>query len=356
MLSSPAKRRKTSPAAAVAVDASETTQRPLNGNSRPASFQSPTRASLARSHHDVPSRVLSRSPTRSPQRPASKGSQSGQNQQTEERVFGLRDRKALRPSLTLSGSPFKGPRLSGGLHALSSRRRSSGIPAFAAPPRRVSRKIRPSDLVPGAPKVPESNSSPRAHANTPDDQLTSELGAATRETEADWVLEPPVLEEEYGEPDLPPTPTELGLEKAPERPKGLLSSSPSSRREKRRRRRAREEFKSSPLRPGGGQTTRVGETLSMARPTSDQDEVPDAVRKRQTLKDELSAQLQQLKHEVSQLEHWAQRSERPDDFPEPDEEAISKLMYVSRNDRVLMDRANLQKFFTNDQKSVLCTA
>lgn len=338
MLSSPAKRRKTSPTTAVAVDASETTQRPLNDDSRPPSFQAPTRASLARSHPAVLSRVLSRSPTESPQRPPNKGSQS---QQTEERVFGLRDRKALRPSLTLSGSPIKGSRLSSGLSAFSPRRRSSGIQAFAAPPRRVSRRIRPSDLLPGAPNVQESDTA------TPDRQLTSELGSATREAEANWALEPPLVQEEYEEPDLPPTPTELGLAKAPGRRKGLLSSSPSSRHEKWRRR-VREGFKSSPLRPRGKQATREEGGLSTAGPTSDQDGVTDRVRKRRVLREELSAQLHRLKHEVARLEDWAQRSERPDDFPEPDEEAINQLMYVSRCDEASTDSADFPKLFTND--------
>ncbi|KAL1963273.1 hypothetical protein VTN77DRAFT_8496 [Rasamsonia byssochlamydoides] len=298
MSASPAKRRKTSPTTAVPIDAPESTQADSTAQDVPVpppvshrpSFQSPTRASLARSNPEILSHVFNRSPTRSPQRPTN---------ESEERVFGLRDRKALRPSLTAAGSP-------GGFLALSPRRRSGAIQAFAAPPRRVSRRIE----IPNVDGTQEQNVSTPVHSNTPDEQLASELDSATRESEARNPSVPPLLQEEYGEPELPPTPTELGLEKRPERPKGLLSS-PSSRKHRR-----------EGLRPS---TLRLDQVQLSSENNQSEDDMPEVVRKKQKLRDELAEQLERLKSEVAQLESWAQRTERLDD-PEPDVEAVRNLI------------------------------
>jgi hypothetical protein len=56
-----------------------------------------------------------------------------------------------------------------------------------------------------------------------------------------------------------------------------------------------------------------------------QEEVPEAVRKKQELRGELAAQLERLKADVARLETWA-RTEPP--WGEPDTEAVGKLMLV----------------------------
>jgi len=55
----------------------------------------------------------------------------------------------------------------------------------------------------------------------------------------------PIEQDEDGEPRLPSTPSQLGLESPPEKPKGLLFSSPS----RRPRRKDKPSTKSSPLKP-----------------------------------------------------------------------------------------------------------
>lgn len=303
MASSPAKRRKTSPTTAVPIDAPETTQEDSAQDARPAvthrtSFQSPTRASMARSHPEVLAHALNRSPSRSPQRPSN---------ETGERVFGLRGRKALRPSLTAAGSP--------GFSILSPRRRSGAIQAFAAPPRRVSRRIEVPDAeTDAARRTQEQNvSTPFRRNISPDEQLASELDSATREAETHYPQASSLLQEEDGEPDLPTIPTELGLEKRPERPRGLLSS-PSARKSRR-----------EGLRPS---TLRLGHVELSPEDNTSQDDTPEEVRQKQKQRDELAAQLERLKAEVAQLESWAQRTERPFDAPEPDADAVRNLMLV----------------------------
>ncbi|KKA22044.1 hypothetical protein T310_3934 [Rasamsonia emersonii CBS 393.64] len=253
---------------------------------------------MARSHPEVLAHALNRSPSRSPQRPSN---------QTEERVFGLRDRKALRPSLTAAGSP--------GFSILSPRRRSGTIQAFAAPPRRVSRRIEVPDAeTDAARRTQEQNVSTPVRRNSPDEQLAAELDSATRETETRNPSASSLLQED-GEPDLPPTPTELGLEKRPERPRGLLSS-PSAHYEKRKNRR-------EGLRPS---TLRLGHVELSPEDNKSQDDTPEEVRQKQKQRDELAAQLERLKAEVVQLESWAQRTERPFDGPEPDADAVRNLI------------------------------
>jgi hypothetical protein len=146
----------------------------------------------------------------------------------------------------------------------------------------------------------------------PEGQLASELGSATRDPEAQDIPESSLLQEE-GEPDLPPTPAQLGLGTQLDRPKDLLSS-PSRHYEKRRG----HELESSPLEPNNVQP--------LVEENNNLDDVPEAVKKKRVVKRDLSAKLRQLKNDIAQLESWAQRSERPDDHSKPDAESVNKLM------------------------------
>lgn len=305
MFSSPAKRRKTSET--TAVDASQTNQ-----DDQPApSFQQPTISSLARRGSDI-STHLNRSPTRSPQRPTSRGSQPGRKV-PESRVFGLRDRKALRPSLG-SASPS--------VSQFSPRRRSGGVQAFAIPPRRVSKRIAPSDLTFGSPAT--KTQAPEPQDNTPEDQLASGLADAVGEAD-DAEPIPFISYDGADEPDLPPTPTQLGIEPAPGGQKGLMSSSPSTRLERRTRRRLADPVKSSPLKFKGADEVEA-EDLSGTALALDGPLLPEAVLKKQNTKRELSAELQRLKDDIGKLNDWNEKLNRPGGVLESED--FSRLMYV----------------------------
>ena len=228
-------------------------------------------------------------------------SQEEKRHDNGERVFRLRDRKALRPSPAASrGATKKSP----GSVILSPTRKPSGIEAFTARFHKVSKRIGSSNQAePEAQIIPEDDSR--------EEQLASELDSTTRDPEAQDIPTLPLLREE-GEPDLPPTPVQLSLGTQPDRPKDRLSS-PSRQYEKRKG----YELESSPLKPNDEQPL-VGD--------SDLDDVSEAVKKKRAEKIDLSAELQQLKDEIAQLESWAQRSERPEDYLKPDAESVNKLM------------------------------
>ncbi|OKL62484.1 hypothetical protein UA08_02711 [Talaromyces atroroseus] len=290
----PAKRRKTSPSTAAPVDATAAGDVSANSHllqspvTHRQSFQSPTRASLARSNPEVLAHVLSRSPTRSPQRqPVSRSSRGN-----PERPLGLRDRKALRPSLTneMSSPPRQ--------TIQSPRRGPLAAQAFAAPPRRVSRRLETptqgGDIGSGgAPTTPLNNF---MRGSDPDEQLASELNSATRELENSGLLAPSVLPDDSLEPELPPTPTQLGRKRMP----GKDLSGP--------------------------RTLHAAETTLRSEP---EPEEPD-VQKRKNVKRELLAQLDQLKTDVAELEKWTDRAKRSLDKPQPDPEAVASLMSTDR--------------------------
>lgn len=148
------------------------------------------------------------------------------------------------------------------------------------------------------------------------------MANAARSQEERRTSEPRSSEGDNEEPELPPTPTELGLEKAPERPRGLLSSSPSRLRQKRR---LSEPVGSSPLkhvtRPSGPEQEYATTGLKL-----DWGAAPGEVSERERQKEELTARLRQLKDEVAELEKWAKRSENPDAYLEDSNDETRKLM------------------------------
>ena len=300
---SPPKRRKTSETTSVDIEISESLidHNETRSPGRP-SFQSPTRSSLAKSHPEVFQRALSRSPSR---QPASQETQNDRPEQSISRSFGLRDRKALRPSLSGTSSPLKPLRKSGHAPTLSPSKSPSGIQSLSKPPRRLSGKILPTDFAFGSPVRKLKPSSEQGPSNTPEVQLAPALGSAAM-TEAGKMSEDlygdnGVVDDDPLEPDLPPTPTQLGLEKAPDRPRGMLSSSPSTRHGKPTGRRTVDLFHGSPLK-----------TLRLY-PDADEDPIQDlppdetsahALEKRQT-RQSLLLELERLKDEVSNLTRWA---------------------------------------------------
>ncbi|KAK2760311.1 hypothetical protein FQN54_002379 [Arachnomyces sp. PD_36] len=329
MFSSSPKRRKTSPSTAVPVDASNTNQRPESRDSRHsptkrASFQSPTKSSLARSHPDVLSRVLSRSPEKTARKRSGSGvGGDGGPDSIERRAFGLRDRKALRPSLSGPVDVPSGAEGSGATAGDYRRRESST--GFVAPPRRLSRpSTERSSRQPS--EARERSARPSSRSRNPEEQPTE----STYDQGPDTAPDPAYLPaEELGEPDLPPTPTELGLQPRPVRPQGLLSSSPSTRKEKRNRKQGFGST-SSPLKPRV--TKSIGDKRIRQPPTeltfeNDQgfERVPESVKTARRLRDELSAQLRRLKKDIAILEKETQRIERPSDYPRPSRAAVEQL-------------------------------
>lgn len=313
MLSSPPKRRKIS--GTTSIDASQTEQQPFNRGGRAGShdlpsFQSPTKASLARSSRDS---LLheNRSPTRSPWRPGN-SNQDGQQARDEGQVPGLRDRKALRRSLG-SVSPMSAFRF-------SPRKSPGKIQAFAVPPRRVSRRIMPPDLAFGSPTAMRNKVPEPTRTGTP--ELPGFDGAAdVGDPKMDFFPS----NEALGEPDLPPTPTQLGMMRPQGRAKGLTSSSPSARQATRARRRSVDTLKPRALdvkrvRDGGKQGD-LSEGLSLGQPL-----FPEAVLKKQKLKKALSAEMQKLKDEIEELRSLTEKLHDTDTKPEPTTEDFNKLM------------------------------
>lgn len=310
IMNSPPKRRKSSNASGGDAGVSQPEAFLATKPSRRPSFQSPTRSSLAKSHPDVLERALSRSPSRRPESRGSKGEKSGSN------PVGLRGRKALRPSLSATSSPLKAPQMSGNAPLLSPSRRPSGVQSFTKPPRRLSRKIVPSDFFFGTPTRKQTQPTEEDLSNTPEGQLAQELGSATRETATEDPIDTDLggfMDDNDMEPELPPTPTQLGLEKAPDRPRALLSSSPTSRYEKRMKRKATDTLQGSPLK-GLRFQPRDPEELSISDTSSMDGELSAAALEKRKLRKSLTAELQRLKDDVAELTEWTGKLESDADL------------------------------------------
>ncbi|KAL4932269.1 uncharacterized protein BDV17DRAFT_191891 [Aspergillus undulatus] len=288
--------------------------------SRP-SFQAPTKASLARSHPEVLERALSRSPTRN----ARRGSQDDKQKDAEARAFGLRDRKALRPSITLTASPSNS--LNQGSQSPFASRRSSGLGAFAAPPRRVSKRISASDFFFQSPIVSQETRMEASLENTPEGQLASELGSATG-ADMSGDMDGPSLHDgdAFEEPDLPPTPTQLGLEPPPGRPKGLLSSSPSKQPARRGKRRATGVLESSPSKLRTVDYGTGPEDLTEYVATMNDPLCTGSVIKKRRVRRELAADLESLKRDIAKLEGFCEKIEQESEDIEPHLNDLSSLL------------------------------
>ena len=304
MDSTPSKKRKTSATTSVPVDAS---QPPLSA-SRPA-YMSPTKSSLARFNPNV----------------LSKASEFGSRRESE----GRRSSSPLKLNPTplrggqssrLSASPTRAPSSSPSQQL----RTEAGL---SAPPRRISRipgvipQLSATDV---RQDVPATEVSRRDAANEEERSLIQEeklaqaVRRSARRTRGNRLSLVRAEEEQSQdkEPDLPPTPEQLGLEQRPEKPKGLLSSSPS----KRVANGGREGLGSSPLRPRevtqiqqrvkDRQNERVKETgqANAEIPEDDAEEDPELARRREIL-EQLSTQLESLRQDVSTLENEVTRSQ-----------------------------------------------
>ncbi|KAL4937396.1 hypothetical protein BDV06DRAFT_202990 [Aspergillus oleicola] len=294
---------------------------PRRSPSRP-SFQAPTKASLARSHPEILERALSRSPSRN----ARRASQDEKQKDAEARAFGLRDRKALRPSITLTASPSNSLNR-GSQSPFNARRRSSGLAAFAAPPRRVSKRIRASDLIFQSPTASQGTRVEASLENTPEGQLASELGSATG-ADMSGDMDGPSLHDgdAFDEPDLPPTPTQLGLESPPGRPRGLLSSSPTAQHAKWGKRRAAGDLENSPSKLRTVDFGTEAEDLTEHVATMNDPLFPESVVKKRKLRRELSTDLSSLKRDIARLEGFCEKLDQEGEDIEAHLDDISSLL------------------------------
>lgn len=247
-------------------------------------------------------------------------------------------RKAMRPSLGPS-SPLKAPRMSGGATLLSSpTRRASGIEAFAKPPRRMSTKrINPTDFFFGSPRP----TPPPAEEETPEGQLAQELGSATKQdidpTNIETMGMDGTFDDDPLEPEFPPTPTQLGREKAPDRPRGLMSSSPSMRHEKHLKRRATDVLHGSPLKSTRFQDPTTEENENPFAADYLDDGLSVAAIKKQSSRKKLAAELQRLKNDVADLTKWTAEIESGGNI-EQDSRELNKFLTMLTEESSYINR------------------
>jgi len=359
--SSPSKRRKTSPTTSVAVDAPSLIPGRNGEATTPsrASFLSPTKASLARFNPGLLPRP--RSAGIGAQRPGSQGNGVSGQDPTPRRprsahgggswingsggpskpAIPARDKDGEAEALTKppmgkagTASPGRTTRpLRGGLSAAP--RRRSRTPGQASSPEKVTKPTK--ELLIAASPPEAANETQDVAQKTIDGQLEQELqGSAERRS-----ARLPQAHEgaDQGEPELPPTPTQLGLEAPPEPPKGLLNS--PSRRPKRKKSSG---VQSSPLKPRDPppeitskkprrSSTRIkGMMKQPDKETEAKVEEPSGeVLQKQRTRDELRRQLQKLQADVALCEQEIERDHESDNLPAPDEDTVSRLMYVNHS-------------------------
>ncbi|MCJ1405759.1 hypothetical protein MMC11_008989 [Xylographa trunciseda] len=328
METSPSKRRKLSPA--TSVNASSYQTQPVHENNvsprtpRQASFLSPTKASLARYNPSLlPGPKSAGEATQGSER-ASRVAYKQHGEKPGRPSNGLNP-VALR-STTPTSSPDKLPArpqastTSVDMDSISLRREM-----FDEPRRRSRTPGRESSLakvlpILSAPVIPASPPRPAQAVegeveDTVSQQLELEFQAkATPLRQNDLASRPQdhiEQEKQDGEPELPLTPTQLGLEVPPQPPKGLFYSSPS----RRSGRRIGSSIKSSPLKPHDPPRTDDGHGLIVERSSATNDATKARARAvraqnesetiaRKTL-DQLLLRYQQLNNDVVQMEEEA---------------------------------------------------
>jgi hypothetical protein len=332
MFSSPAKRRKLSPISTDAFNAvpSEETAARQSGQTTPrsrrASYQSPTKASLSRFNPGLIPRSGSRSPEK--QRVDAVG-----NAETADADETRRKRVALFERLA-PASDTKENEQPRSENAVSEEDMVKQGTTISHPPRRRSLSPVKFDPRPAAVSLPRGSMNYESRQQAQESDNTSTTNEAPPH-QADRMSRTgaPVVPMDEGEPELPPTPVELGWEAQAPPPSGILSSSPSSRSTRRKKRKASEGVKSSPLKPrdqrpdSQAQMDVDGVPLRSLRPK--QPEFSEEVLKKQRLRDELAAQLERLKGEVEMLEKEVRGDSEGNDLFEDGEDREKELMYVS---------------------------
>ncbi|KAI9827842.1 MAG: hypothetical protein M1832_004331 [Thelocarpon impressellum] len=367
MESQPAKRRKTSPTTSVPVDAPTT---PPRGTPRRASFLSPTRASLARFNPTLLPRPASVGPGET-KRPASR----------DGAPLGLRA-----PSLPPPASaPFEEVTVSRRGSAVGPTTPSGGgglaTPApgtVTSLPRRTARSTAASGGMASSPRRPPRSSSPSKGAvapsvepigSDPSAQLAQDVAAAassrgdesggqtqTRDERRGGTRRSarlsgdrpasssPMVVGDDGEPELPPTPTQLGLpDPVMSRAPAGLFNSPGKR--PRRRRGLGGKAMSSPLKgstKGEKQPTRT----RAGKAAGDQAEA-EASRTKQLLLDQLQAELRGLREDIQRREFELAAASGREDSAEAEAETEDLIaLLISSNDESTLPPPSQSKAFS----------
>jgi hypothetical protein len=327
MSHSSAKRRKLDTSQLQGVDAcSENNGQPTTPTR--ASYLSPTKSSLARSHPHLVTRSTRRSATE-PRGKALLGEVLGGRSQTSQNNT-TASQTAQAPGVNGRHDPDLGP-----VNPVSSQ--MNGSTATTADvtehQRQPLRERQPAqERTRGGSASSEEPASPMILP-----KLVSRKEASARSTRG-----------HTGEPELPPTPVQLGLSEAPERPRGLGSSSSPrgskmSTGSRRRRRRSGGPATSSPLktkaRPpfqpevdGNGEVDEDAQEASEseAEQANHQDEEDSTeMRKQRSTLESLRKELEQLKSENQQL----QEAIGSDD---PSEETLAMLRRSATEDGSLL--------------------
>ena len=309
-----------------------------------ASYMSPTKASLARFNPDLLQRPRSAG-ARSPER-----SLNLQNPVASPRRLNpipLRPATPTRPIERPAGSPVRAGGVSptrrtqsiGGGLAMPARRQSRSPEKLSAPTAIMGargeggaggggREVRPS-------KTTQQMGAPAVGSKSATEDLLSKISPAQTKAQRGQQYRgknPPRTEPK--EPELPPTPEELGLQPQPERPQGLLSSSPSHRAAQRRA-----AAKSSPLKPrgvtavqsqGGGESRgpvprRIQDAAVVLQQEQDDADDPER-RKQRELLAQLSNQLQAIQSDIQVLEQAVERNREAGPGTELGEEEARRLL------------------------------
>lgn len=266
MDSAPSKRRKTSPTSSVGVsdDNTHLFHNAQNDEYRPgrrASYMSPTKASLARFN---PGLLPPTGPT-PPRRRGSSGSQvalrNGLSAGPANHGLGAGRAKLAEPT-SLGIKEILGP----GLEKEVSRHELGTVEAETTPFKRTNpnivndiRAFPPEEMREGNEEVVATLNTEHVNLDSNEDRVQlhqSDKASPVLPIDQSHTPSTPSRQghrgllsgaglDEDGEPSLPSTPIQLGLEKPPEPPKGLLSMSPSRRPKKKGPARP----KSSPLKP-----------------------------------------------------------------------------------------------------------
>ncbi|KIW90745.1 uncharacterized protein Z519_08528 [Cladophialophora bantiana CBS 173.52] len=333
MRQSPPKRRKIEPTQ------SQTTNGAATDNGQPttptrASYLSPTKSSLARSHPHL----ITRSSRRSVTEPRGK--------LLRDEILGRSDHIPEAPKTASQVARPQSVGLSIG---------ASFVPANQNPSKRdLSELVKGSTTSIGQ---PTEKGRPALKERQPAKQTAWERSAPSQEPSSPVILpkliprketdDRPVPRGASGEPELPPTPVELGLSPAPERPRGLASSSSPrdskmSRRSGRWGSKSRGPLTSSPLKPRAPPAVEPSdeenESMQYDVQEAPESETEEAQRNNEEMTEESGRQassldslyrrLQQLKKENEQLQAAI------DDDDDLSEETVSMLRQSLLEDRL----------------------
>ena len=295
MDSTPSKRRKLSPTTSTSVyNADQTTP------SR-ASFMSPTKASLSRFNPDLLSQPRSHIEEDTLQ-PSLKSPGRGMSLTPRRRSHA--PQRTSSTAITLEKGPKKSSTIS------------------ASPPEAAK------EVEQRAQEIVDEQLDYELQANTPQKPVTDDKHKNLRRDVVD--------SQQDGELELPPTPTQLGLEPAPEPPKGLLFSSPSRRAVRRKG----ANLKTSPLKPRNLAPDNVrGDSSQLPLPSvelevEDSQLEPEAITvdeetsRKQETRQRLLEQLKNIQDDVTRMEAELDRVRDPSCSEVISQEERDELMYA----------------------------